>query len=212
MNTKLVENYKKNLELTKYQRQIIIGLLLGDGHLETQNNARTYRLKVEHSIKQRDYTEWLYDVFQDFVPGGVYLKNRKNGKDSVGFTTYSHGKFRFYARQFYKNGKKVIPQLIKKLLSPIGLAIWYLDDGSLKSVKHKTYILHTLGFTKEDLLIIKKTLLEKFDICVDLHKQKNNWRLYILSKSAQKFESIVSPYVSKFTSMQHKLSNKMPKK
>jgi hypothetical protein len=56
MNIKEIEEIKKNLKLTKKQRGIIVGLLLGDGHLETQNNGKTYRLKVEHSLEQKDYT------------------------------------------------------------------------------------------------------------------------------------------------------------
>lgn len=55
MNIK--KNTNKTLKLTQKQREIIMGLILEDGHLETRTNGKTYRL-VEHSIKQKDYVLW----------------------------------------------------------------------------------------------------------------------------------------------------------
>ncbi len=212
MNNKSIRELKKKLKLSKIQKEIIVGLLLGDGHLETQNGGKTYRLKVEHSIRQKDYTEWLCEVFKNWVPGNIYFKKRLNGKNSVGFTTYSQGSFRFFGQQFYKDGKKTVPKIIGKLLSPIGLAVWFMDDGSLKSSKHRAYVLHTLGYLKEDIILMQGALSNLFDIKTIVHKQGDKWRIYIPTESAQKFEAIINPYLKMFTSMNHKLSNKMPKK
>jgi len=49
----------KKIKITPKQKQIIIGKILGDGHLETVNE-KTCRLKIEHSYKQRAYVDWLY--------------------------------------------------------------------------------------------------------------------------------------------------------
>ena len=38
-----IERHVKNLKLTERQRAIVTGLLLGDGHLETQNNGTEAR-------------------------------------------------------------------------------------------------------------------------------------------------------------------------
>lgn len=213
MNTKEIREYKKDLKFSEIQRSIIIGTLLGDGHLETQDGGRTYRLKIEHSIKQNDYTIWLHDHFKEWVPGGIYRKN-KNDKEYVGFRTYSHGAFRFYGQLLYdKTGKKRIPKIIHKLLNDLSLAIWFMDDGSLKSLKHRTYIIHSLGFEKRELEAIKKCLLKSFDIESELHRQKGKyWRIYILSKSAEVFEKIIKKYVFQIPSMERKMVNKMPKK
>lgn len=53
----IANQFMKNIvdtKLTEQQREITVGLLLGDGHLETRTNGRTYRLKVEHSEEQID--------------------------------------------------------------------------------------------------------------------------------------------------------------
>ena len=212
MRSNEIESYKKKLRLNKKQRSILVGMLLGDGHLGTQNQGKTYRLKVEHSIKQREYVDWLYEQFKDFVRGVPYTKLRRlAGKTftSYGFTTYSLGLFRFYAQQFYEEQRKVMPKLIKKLLDPLALAIWFMDDGSFKSAHHKTYIIHALGYRKKDLELVKSGLQKNFGIDVRLHRQYDKWRLYITSSSARRFQELVNPYVIPI--LKYKLGNKMPK-
>ena len=212
MRSKEIEDLKKDLTLNSRQRSLLVGLLLGDGHLETQDGGKTYRLKVEHATKQKEYVEWLYKEWKSMVRSEIYQKERiLNGKTffSCGFSTYSLGAFRFYAQQFYIGKKKIVPRLIKKLLDPLALAIWFMDDGSFKSEKHKTYIIHTVGYSKKDLELLKKALQEKLGIEVALHKQYQNWRLYINSSSAENFRKLIEPYV--ISSLRYKLGNTLPK-
>ena len=213
MRSKEIEEFKKNLTLTQTQRSLLVGMLLGDGHLETQNHGRTYRLKVEHSIIQKEYVAWLYEQFKDLVRTPPQEKKKiLRGKSHVSysFSTYSLGMFRFYAQQFYDGRKKIIPKLIKKLIDPLALAIWFMDDGSYKSKKHKTYIIHALGYNKKDLELIKNVFQKKFDINIGLHKQYNKWRIYIYSDSAEKFAKLINPYI--IPSLKYKLGNILPKK
>src|SRR3989344_2135331 len=155
-----------NQSLNPLQREVLIGLLLGDGHLETQNGGKTYRLKIEHSIAQKDYTEWLFHLFLPLCEQIMLYEKEKNGKRYVGFRTRSIGIFRFYAQQFY--------------------------DGSKKSARHKTYIIHSLGFTKEELIRVQNVFQERFSIEVSLHRQKQKYyRLYVQSKSASRFREII---------------------
>lgn len=206
MRLKKLEEYKQRLILTNKQRELIVGLLLGDGHLETQND-RTYRLKVEHSIKQKNYVDWLYQNFSEWIGQSPKARSKDSfGKKliSYGFTTYSSGSLRFYGQQFYFKGKKIIPKMIRKLLTPQALAIWFMDDGSWKSNRHKTYIIHSLGYDKQELMLAIKTLKEKFGINAGIHKQYDKWRIYIYSDSAEKFKKLIEQYV--IPSMRYKLS------
>ena len=147
--------------MNQSQRSILVGLLLGDGHLETVTRDRTYRLKVEHSLKQKEYVDWLYEQWKDFIKSKPYLKEKtlvRKKFSCCGFTTHSSAEFRFYAQQFYAGRKKVIPKLFAKLIDPMALAIWFMDDGSFKSIHHKTYIIHAIGYTKSELRSFKKFL------------------------------------------------------
>lgn len=209
MNTKEIREYKKTLTLNDIQRSILVGTLLGDGHLETQDGGKTYRLKIEHQLAQKDYLEWIYNQFQKWVHSGIRSRIKKNGYTYVLFDTYSHGAFRFYAQQFYSNGIKKIPELIDALLDPMALAIWFMDDGSWKSDRHQTYIIHTLGYSKKDLELVQEVLKRKFGLETSLHQQKKKyWRLYIKSESANKFKELIEPYTSQIPSMQKKMGNR----
>ena len=209
MRSKQIEEYKKTLKLTKKQKEILVGLILGDGHLETLNKGKTYRLKVEHSLKQREYLDWLYLNFKDWINKAPEVRKRTSlGKivETYGFTTYTSSIFTFYAEQFYQNKKKIIPKMIDKIITPQSLAIWFMDDGSIKSKAHKALVIHTHGYSKDDLLLITKVLDQKFGLKIGLQKQYDKWRLYIFSESVDNFKKIISPYI--LPSMQYKLGNK----
>lgn len=210
MNTKAIRELKKNLNLTKRQREILAGTLLGDGHLETQDQGKTYRLKIEHCNAQKEYLSWPYQEFISWIPSRPYTKVKKNNV-YVGVRTYSHESLNVFGKLFYSQGKKLIPKVIERLLTPLSLAIWFMDDGSLKSTRHRTYVIHTLGYAREDLENVQKSLLNKFGLHTSLHIQKGKyWRLYIQSQSADKFKTLIEPYI--LPSMKYKLGNKMPKK
>ena len=193
-------------KLNKEQGSILVGLLLGDGHLEAITRDQTYRLKVEHSLKQKEYVDWLYGQFADFIRNEPYTRIKslyEKQFSCYGFTTYSSELFRFSAQQFYAGKKKIIPKLFGELIDPLALAVWFMDDGSFKSKHHKTYIIHSVGYTKSDLEIVRKILREKFGIKIALHKQYSRWRIYFLSETADKFRKLIEPHM--IPSMRYKL-------
>lgn len=194
-------------KLTKVQKSIIVGNLLGDGHLESRTNGKTYRLKIEHSISQKAYVDWQYQQFVNLVgtPPRVKLKSRY-GKTSQNyeFSTLSSSSLRFFGQSFYRDGKKKIPLIIKKLLTPLALAVWFMDDGSIKSNQHRALILNTQCFSESDLKKLQQALVENFGIETALRKQKEGKQIYILSQSVEKFIEIISPYL--LPSMKYKLS------
>ena len=193
-------------KLTKVQRSIIVGNLLGDGHLESQTNGKTYRLKIEHSISQEAYVNWQYQKLANLVgtPPRVKLKSL-TGKVSQNykFDTLSSSSLRFFGQSFYQDGKKKIPRIIKKLLTPLALAVWFMDDGSIKSNQHRALILNTQCFDESDLKKLQQALAENFGIETVLRKQKEGKQIYILSQSVEKFIEIISPYL--LSSMKYKL-------
>lgn len=206
MNSNHINRYKEKLKFTKRQRSIMIGKLLGDAHLESLHKGRTFRLVIEHSITQKKYVDWLYNEFREWVRMPPKVKEREvNGKiyKKYYFRTLGHASFRFYHHQFYDGKKKIVPRLIYKWLSPIAFAVWFMDDGSIKSKLHRARIINTQGFTKNEVSKLIEVLWKNFEIRAQLRKQKEGYQIYLLAETISRFVSIVLPYM--LPSMMYKL-------
>ena len=103
MHSHAIESFKEKIKLSTRQREIIIGKILGDGCLVSQSQKRTYRLQIEHSLKQKKYVIWLYQELKtlirtppkmkrQYVRGKVYYK--------YWFNTLSIEELQFYGQQF----------------------------------------------------------------------------------------------------------------
>lgn len=199
MRSKKIEALKLGLKLTNDQRSILVGTLLGDGHLETQNNGRTYRLKIEHSTKQAVYVDWLHLQFKDWVLTSPKTKLKRLGKielENYCFQTLSYGQFRFYGRQFYdEHKKKHVPRQVRRWLTPLALAVWFMDDGSSKSKTHRAIILNTHCYSRKDLALLREALSKRYSIEATLRPQKEGLQLLIAGKNAERFVKIVRPHV-----------------
>lgn len=196
---------KNKMDISPRQQQIIIGKLLGDGHLETVN-GQTYRLKIEHSLKQKDYVYWLYRELKEIAANSPKIKEQRwRGQkyQKIWFNSRYSGSLRFYGHQFYRQKKKVVPQLIYRWLTPLVIAVWFMDDGSIKSSFHRARIINTQGFKKMDVEKLIAALKRKYDLECKLREQKEGWQIMILSESANKFSQIIRNFIH--PSMEYKL-------
>src|SRR5215510_2035823 len=89
---------------------------------------------------------------------------------------------------------KIIPHNIEKYLTPLALAIWFMDDGSKLGKGAK---IATNCFKYKELQFFCNILLKKYNIIVKLNSGGKNkgYVLYIHSKSMPLFSKIVKPYI-----------------
>lgn len=140
VRSRAIEAYKTTLRLSDVQREILVGSLLGDACLETQNAGRSYRLKIEQGIAHAAYVQHLYVVLRDWVlspPRSKQVQTRGLTTLNLAFQTVSHPELSFYGELFYRDRRKIVPDRIGDLLTARGLAYWYMDDGSMKSNQSK---------------------------------------------------------------------------
>lgn len=57
--------------LTKEQKEILVGVLLGDGAMRKKTQAL---LEINHSIKQKELVDWLHTKFKNFVGTGPKVR------------------------------------------------------------------------------------------------------------------------------------------
>lgn len=80
-NTNTLEfnnKYKKEYKLTEFQKEALIGLILGDGFLERTKPNHSTRLRIEQSYPEKEeYFNHLYLLFKSLVSINPSILERK---------------------------------------------------------------------------------------------------------------------------------------
>lgn len=103
---------------------------------------------------------------------------------------------------FYKEKVKIVPREIEKyFISPLSLAVWYMDDGTIdfRPKNHYAYRLNTHSFTQEENIklvsVLKKNFKVEATVQNTLIRGKNYFRIHIGEKGRDKFYSLIKPYI-----------------
>lgn len=99
---------------------------------------------------------------------------------------------------FYKNGKKVLPDnLILNSLIPLPFAYWIMCDPSLQKCK-KILIIHTQPFTKEENLLAVKDLNKKWGLnCKVIPHKSQYWVIKTSSQDVPVLRTLLEPYLKR---------------
>ena len=194
MNTLTLREYKASLRLTSRQEQILEGMLLGDAHLERQRRATSARLKIEHSMAQATYVAWKYLEWRDWVrtPPREKLKKNRLGTTSVnvGFSTLSHRELEAVRQRFYPDGRKIVPEDLE--LTPLNVAVWFMDDGSRKSSQCRGIYFNTQSYTVEEVKLLQRMLLRDVGVETSVRQQRDGLQIDVPSPSVTELRSIIS--------------------
>lgn len=201
-------------KITKESRNLLIGLLLGDGTI-SNNNV----FKLAHCEQQLDYLEWKIKQLNN---SGL----RNNGvKEYISTKGFNKGSKVYYTqlniipfvkvlrRVMYKPTKKLGNRKLLNRLSAREIAIWYMDDGHINYRKtnnkiHGFYIKIATCIPKEELQIVIDYFKEVWNIQFYMFhegRKENSYSLCCGTKEGMKFISIVKPYVEQVPSMIHKI-------
>jgi Cytochrome c oxidase subunit III/LAGLIDADG DNA endonuclease family len=191
---------------------ILIGSLLGDGHMERDKNGFGSRFVFYQSKCNGEYLLFLHSCLSNF---GYCKKEIPLIKTSISndnklryyyrFRTYTFSSFNWIYDSFYINNRKVIPSFIGEYLTPLALAIWIMDDGTL--YKNKGLKFCTNCFTLKEVKFLQNILLEKYHLESSIHKTGNinQYAIYILKSSMNNLINIVKPYIH--PTMMYKIIN-----
>lgn len=199
----------------------ITGNILGDAHIYKKNH-RCFQIK--HCEKQYDYLMWKKNILSKFFPdadikvssGISYGKYKWNGIFFV--SDYFE---RIYEQFYNKDGVKGVTFGRLNQLTPLGLAVWYMDDGSLnlhmnrtlkngeRSVRNRSITFATNCFTYDEHVEIKKWFKVRHKIDVKINKHKSSFRTVMNATNSNKFIRIIEPYV--IDSMIYKIDMKYKK-
>jgi len=189
-------------KLNQAQFDTLIGCLLGDANMQTEN-GHSWRIRFIHKAIHEPYIWHKYKLFQDFCNSdpkyySYFDEKTQNTYSRFQFNTLSFDTFEFLGNMFYKKKNniwvKVIPFNIKKFLTPTALAYWYMDDGALKWKGHSNSVrLCTDSFLEHEVKILKLALEENFDLKCSIQKKNNFSRIAILEESYPKLKELILP-------------------
>ncbi|MCL1468830.1 hypothetical protein [Argonema galeatum] len=182
-------------------RSALVGMIYGEATLR-KNLGGAVVLKIIHSERQKEYLEYKSQIIQSMF--GYELKVRSfdnNGYPGVELVTRNHARLRSLYPVIYKNGKKQFTQKGLKILTPLGIALWYLDDGSL-SYKRREGKIHGRELTlntycsEAEAQLVKIYFEEQWDIHWTVVPNKSWWRLRMGAKEGRKLISLIDPFVT----------------
>lgn len=198
-SNKLSPKYKKEVVLTTEMKDALIGIILGDGHLERLKSTSNTRLRVEQVYPAQEEflrrVRLIFDPITNMAPGVLTRKDRRNKgtTQSLYFWTMTVPCLNYFHDLFYEDKTKIIPKNVVELLTPIGLAYLTMGDGFL--IKEGGVMLCTDSFTKEHVQLLADALTSRFGLSCTLRKRGDDaYRLYILKSSLPELRAIAGSF------------------
>jgi len=197
-------------------KELIIALAIGDGHIHKQNKSVNAYLDIIHSEKQYEYALWKNDLL---------IHNGFNSHITKKYITCNNKRLLTYRvltksdkiitevyNELYIDGKKNMNYILQNL-SPFVLSIWYMDDGSKKTkkkIKRKNgeiinfengyidaYLFATNGFSFDDCKKMCEVLYEKYEIIGHIQKDRKKPRISISDNRSKKIlKDLIFPYMN----------------
>uniref|UniRef100_UPI0022388A06 LAGLIDADG endonuclease n=1 Tax=Amoeboaphelidium protococcarum TaxID=1243177 RepID=UPI0022388A06 len=194
---------------------LIIGSLLGDSHLEKRNKGT--RILFEQSNKNVEYLMWFhkYLSLRGYCNNKTPKLHKRIKKEGIFYhyrvNSYTFNSLTWIHDIFYKWDSdlkkyvKIVPNNIKDFITPLILAIWFMDDGSKINSSLK---IATNNFKFSEIEFLCNQLFLIYNITASVQKAGKNkgYILYIHKNSKEDFIKIVKPYFH--PSMYYKLDIK----
>ncbi len=168
------------------QHELIIGCLLGDGAMRCKTNAL---LEINHSVHQRSYVDWKYRLLAELVTTAPKVRTGNGGRLAYRFVTRSLPELTPYFHMFYGSGGKQVPDLE---LTPITLAVWFMDDGARS---RRAVYLNTQKFNDESQKRLLALLSEQWGIAATLNRDKTYYRIRVSVEGTVRLASVIEPHM-----------------
>ena len=196
--------------LSNFQWEVLRGTLMGDGAISPTRSGHGARLRYCHGEAQTEYADWKASLFAN-VGSSRHVREDK----VVTYDFHPLPELAEMRQTVYVDGKKVLDDDYLKALSPLSLALWYLDDGNL-SIRSKGLQQRTEGLTGRISICVEAMevatrsrlvnyLADTWGIHTKLISKGKGQKAVIEFNNAEsaKFQALVAPYVH--PSMEYKL-------
>lgn len=187
-------------------KEVILGSLLGDGSLKIHESYKNPRFSFRHSIQQEEYFFWKVSQLKEISSEKCWWRQEKNGLGGAMFRYQSVATdllMDLYELTYKKGSQLVIRRKWLNRLTPLSLAVWWLDDGSLIT-NGRRGVICTDPFSYDEQKLLANYLLMVWDIKVHIGKikriydgkTKEYYRLWIRSsEELMKLLRLILPHI-----------------
>lgn len=194
--------------LSREQKSILFGIILGDGYLQ-KTGRKNSRLRLEHGKNQKEYLLWKVRKLERLFQGKPKYLERIHPISKRKYCYWRHQSqstpyLGILRNVFYPDGKKKIPTNLSKYLTPLALAVWYMDDGYYY-LRDKCSYLYLGNISKEEAEIVAKVLVEKFKLLPRVKQKKKGYAIYFSPEETNKLKKIIKNYI--IPQLNYKLSS-----
>lgn len=197
---------------------LVSAFIIGDGFL-----SKFGSLMIEQGHKQKDYLFWKYYLLKEVnflsgesFPAFISRFHKATNKVNYSYRFATRNLFKSRRDEFYQYSeveskiKKRFPFPLKDSISPLMLAIWFMDDGSIGGNTRLGLVIDISNFSLECRALIRDMFWERFGIKTSFHNGKSSkgnstCKLYFKRKTIEKFYLLINPYI--LESMRYKLRN-----
>lgn len=185
-------------------KQFLIGSYLGDGSFtKTGNGAKNSRLSMAHGLNQKEYAIRKWGLLNSIGIAGKLSINKIYGEryklgyfEEIRFKSLSHPIFTYYRDKGYDDTKKLLHMDLVTDINPLGLAIWFMDDGNRTNDSCE---IGCQKFSTNEKEMLSQLILDRFQIWTTCTANT----IYVLKGELSKFREIVNPFM--LDSLKYKL-------
>ncbi|MFP3914139.1 MAG: recombinase RecA [Actinomycetota bacterium] len=196
--------------LTDQQWEVVLGMLMGDGALSPDQNGLSARLRWGHDKRQVRYGDWKSSLFPNLA-----ASRATNAKGATFWDLPPLAELAELRSAVYLEDKKVLSWDYLKRLTPLSLAVWYMDDATFtprsKGLQKRAeggsgrveICVAALEHTSRERLALH--LQDTWGITGKLVEEGRRKVPYLRFSAAEsaKLQALIAPYVH--PSMDHKL-------
>ncbi|MEO5840258.1 MAG: recombinase RecA [Acidimicrobiales bacterium] len=197
--------------LSDFQWEVLLGGLMGDGALSRNTGGGAARFRWGHGAKQTPYGEWKASLFDN-----IGVSRSSNAKGAAFFDMTPLPELADLRESVYlADRKKHFSEDYLKALTPLSLAVWYMDDGTF-TVRSKGLQERTQGGSGRSEICVeamtpgtRERLVSYLADVWGIHTKltiRGARRISVLTfptAETAKFHALVAPFVH--PSMQYKL-------
>jgi len=190
-----------NPSLSTKCQEIILGSLLGDGSLKKSAHYQNARFSFRHSTIQKEYFFWKVKELKEISGQKCYWLQKPDGwgnNNMLRYQSLALPSLTAMCGLVSKGQRYRVRRRWLNQLTPLSLAVWWMDDGSIIGNGRKG-VFCSESFSYKEHLILSQYFRKVWHIETTIaEKQKGlgKYRLWIHSTdNLQKFLRMILPYV-----------------